>query len=274
MAARAAGIDTFRYKMIAVMVSAAMTSFAGVFYAFFYNNLFPEQVFGISRSVEIILGPIIGGIGTLFGPILGAFVLTGLAETLNSRADRFRHRSAGRAAGVLRHLSPDRDRRAARRRVAAAGAPARSHGASLNRTRHDRAPFGRRRQQALPRAGRGRRRQLYGRRTGAIFAVIGPNGAGKTTLFNMIAGAHAADAGAIVLCRQAGARPYRRRGLPARHRSHLPDRAAVSGAERRGQRHHRRVVAPARRRQRRATERMTCCGSSICSTSATASPRR
>jgi len=83
-AARAAGIDTFRYKMMAVMVSASVTSFAGVFYAFFCNNLFHEQVFSISRSIEIILGPIIGGIGTLFGPILGAFVLTGLAEALRS----------------------------------------------------------------------------------------------------------------------------------------------------------------------------------------------
>jgi branched-chain amino acid transport system permease protein len=83
-AARAAGIDTFHYKMIAVAISAAMTSFAGVIYAFYYNNLFPEQVFHISRSIEIILGPIVGGIGTLFGPILGAFILTGLAETLNS----------------------------------------------------------------------------------------------------------------------------------------------------------------------------------------------
>jgi branched-chain amino acid transport system permease protein len=83
-AARAAGIDTFRYKMYAVMISAGLTSFGGVFYAFFYNNLFPEQVFNISRSIEMILGPIIGGTGTLFGPILGAFVLTGLAESLNS----------------------------------------------------------------------------------------------------------------------------------------------------------------------------------------------
>ncbi len=89
IAARAAGIDTFRYKMIAVMVSAAVTSFAGVFYAFFYNNLFPEQVFSIVRSIEIILGPIIGGIGTLFGPVLGAFVLTGLAETLNAALTAF-----------------------------------------------------------------------------------------------------------------------------------------------------------------------------------------
>ena len=83
-AARAAGIDTFHYKMLAVVISAAMTSFAGVIYAFYYNNLFPEQVFNISRSIEIILAPIVGGIGTLFGPILGAFVLTGLAETLTS----------------------------------------------------------------------------------------------------------------------------------------------------------------------------------------------
>ena len=82
LAAQATGIDPFRYKMYAIMISAAVTSFAGVFYAFFYNNLFPEQVFNITRSIEMILGPIIGGIGTLFGPILGAFVLTGLGESV------------------------------------------------------------------------------------------------------------------------------------------------------------------------------------------------
>jgi branched-chain amino acid transport system permease protein len=81
-AARATGIDTFRYKMAAVVISAGMTAFAGVFYAFYYNNLFPEQVFNISRSIELIIGPIIGGLGTLFGPIVGAFLLTGLSEVL------------------------------------------------------------------------------------------------------------------------------------------------------------------------------------------------
>lgn len=81
-AAQALGIDTFRYKMAAVVVSAAMTSVAGVFFAFYYNNLFPEQIFSIGRSIEIILGPIIGGLGTLFGPVLGAFVLQLLAEAL------------------------------------------------------------------------------------------------------------------------------------------------------------------------------------------------
>ena len=79
-AAQALGINTFRWKMLAVVTSSAMTAVAGVFFAFYYNNLFPEQIFHISRSIEIILGPIIGGLGTLFGPILGAAVLTVLAD--------------------------------------------------------------------------------------------------------------------------------------------------------------------------------------------------
>jgi branched-chain amino acid transport system permease protein len=80
VAARSLGIDTFRYKMYAIVLSAGMTAVAGVFFAFYYNNLFPEQVFHISRSIEMILGPIIGGIGTLFGPLVGALLLTGLSE--------------------------------------------------------------------------------------------------------------------------------------------------------------------------------------------------
>jgi branched-chain amino acid transport system permease protein len=83
-AARAAGIDTFRYKMMAVMISAGMTSFGGVIYAFYYNNLFPEQVFNISQSILIILGPFVGGVGTLFGPILGAVVLETIAEGMRT----------------------------------------------------------------------------------------------------------------------------------------------------------------------------------------------
>ena len=81
-AAQALGINTFRWKMLAVAISSAMTSIAGVFYAFYYNNLFPEQVFSMTRSIELILGPVIGGVGTLFGPILGAAVLTALSDGL------------------------------------------------------------------------------------------------------------------------------------------------------------------------------------------------
>jgi branched-chain amino acid transport system permease protein len=79
-AARALGINVFRWKMLAMAISSGMTAIAGVFFAFYYNNLFPEQIFNISRSIEIILGPIIGGVGTLFGPILGAAVLTLLSD--------------------------------------------------------------------------------------------------------------------------------------------------------------------------------------------------
>jgi branched-chain amino acid transport system permease protein len=81
-AAQALGIPVFRYRMLAVAVSSGMTAVAGVVFAFYYNNLFPEQIFNMSRSIELILGPIIGGLGSLFGPILGAFVLTALAEGL------------------------------------------------------------------------------------------------------------------------------------------------------------------------------------------------
>jgi branched-chain amino acid transport system permease protein len=83
-AARALGVDVFRAKMIAVLISSGMTGVGGVFYAFYYNNLFPAQVFDIGRSIELILGPIVGGIGTIFGPIVGAFILTPLGEGLIS----------------------------------------------------------------------------------------------------------------------------------------------------------------------------------------------
>ena len=89
IAARSLGIDTFRYKMYAVVISAAMTAVAGVFFAFYYNNLFPEQVFQVSRSIELILGPIIGGTGTLFGPVIGAFLLTGLSEAVQQLLTAF-----------------------------------------------------------------------------------------------------------------------------------------------------------------------------------------
>ena len=79
-AAQALGINVFRWKMLAVAISSALTAVSGVFFAFYYNNLFPEQIFNISRSIEIILGPVIGGVGTLFGPILGAAVLTLLSD--------------------------------------------------------------------------------------------------------------------------------------------------------------------------------------------------
>jgi len=88
-AAQALGIDVFRYKVAAMALSAAMTSVGGAFLAFYENNLYPDTVFAIGRSIEIITAPIIGGLGTLFGPVLGAFVLTTLGEAMTSLSSGF-----------------------------------------------------------------------------------------------------------------------------------------------------------------------------------------
>jgi branched-chain amino acid transport system permease protein len=87
-AARAVGIDILRAKLKAVLISSAMTAVGGVFYAFYYNSLFPAQVFGIGRSIELILAPIVGGLGTIFGPVVGALILTPLGEVLTSAMER------------------------------------------------------------------------------------------------------------------------------------------------------------------------------------------
>jgi branched-chain amino acid transport system permease protein len=79
-AAQALGVHVFRWKLLAVAISAGMTAISGVFFAFYNNHLFPEEIFHTGRSIEIILGSVIGGVGTLFGPILGACVLTLLSE--------------------------------------------------------------------------------------------------------------------------------------------------------------------------------------------------
>ncbi len=88
-AARALGINAFRAKMAAVVISSGMTAVGGVFYAFYYNNLFPAQIFDMSRSIEIILAPIVGGLGTIFGPVVGAFILTPLGEGLIAMTEKF-----------------------------------------------------------------------------------------------------------------------------------------------------------------------------------------
>jgi branched-chain amino acid transport system permease protein len=87
-AARALGIDILAAKVKAAAISSAMTAVGGVFYAFYYDSLFPAQVFGIGRSIELILAPIVGGLGTVFGPVVGAFILTPLGELLTAAVEK------------------------------------------------------------------------------------------------------------------------------------------------------------------------------------------
>ncbi len=79
-ASEALGVDTFKVKLVAMVVSSFLTGIGGTFYAFYLFSLSPNTVFGIPLSVEIVLRPIVGGAGTVFGPILGSFILSPLAE--------------------------------------------------------------------------------------------------------------------------------------------------------------------------------------------------
>lgn len=85
-AARAIGVKAFSLKILAVMISAAMTSVGGSFYALLSGSLFPDTIMGMRFSIEVIIAPIIGGIGTLFGPIVGAFFVIPINEFSNHAA--------------------------------------------------------------------------------------------------------------------------------------------------------------------------------------------
>jgi len=79
-AAEALGVDTFRTKLAAMVLSSFLTGLGGTFYAFYLMSLQPNAAFGIPLSVEIVIRPIVGGGGTVLGPILGSFILSPLAE--------------------------------------------------------------------------------------------------------------------------------------------------------------------------------------------------
>lgn len=83
-AAEALGIDSLRYKLRAMAASAALTALGGVVYAQYLMFIDPDSTFGTVNSVEIMLRPIIGGPGTVFGPLLGSLVLTPLSEITRS----------------------------------------------------------------------------------------------------------------------------------------------------------------------------------------------
>ena len=88
-AAEASGIDLLRYKLAAVALSAALTAIGGTVLAFYDNNLYPDTIFATSRSVEIMISPIVGGLGSLMGPLIGAFMLTSLGEAMTALSSSF-----------------------------------------------------------------------------------------------------------------------------------------------------------------------------------------
>ncbi len=79
-AARSLGISAIRYQIFAMALSSFFIALGGTFYAQYRLYIRPDLVMGVHFSVDIVMGPIIGGWGTLLGPVLGSLIMTPLGE--------------------------------------------------------------------------------------------------------------------------------------------------------------------------------------------------
>jgi branched-chain amino acid transport system permease protein len=111
-AAEAAGINATRWKMYAMMLSAAMAALAGGIYAIILLVVTPQSVFGALTSAQALIVTLFGGVGIFWGPIIGSAILIP-AETLHAEIGQrsFRHPgrptalpSSSSSGGARRHL--------------------------------------------------------------------------------------------------------------------------------------------------------------------------
>ncbi len=79
-AAEALGISAFRVKMGAICLAAAISAMAGIYYVQKFLYIEPGIAYGTGKSVEALFAPIIGGLGTVAGPLLGSFFIHGIGE--------------------------------------------------------------------------------------------------------------------------------------------------------------------------------------------------
>jgi branched-chain amino acid transport system permease protein len=228
-AAEAAGIDTWRWKMLALMLSGAIAAVAGGLYAVVLLVLTPDTVFGMLVSAQALILALFGGVGSLWGPIIGAMVLVPLAEGLNAELGNVLPGIQGVVYGVAiiviilcapegvywrvldrlnRNKKPEPRATVAAAPVVALLQPRGTAGGDLLVLRGIGISFGGLRaldqiDLAVP--------------PGGLYGIIGPNGAGKTTLFNVINGFLAPGNGTAEFAGEkiTGLRPNRicRRGI-------------------------------------------------------------
>jgi ABC-type branched-subunit amino acid transport system ATPase component/ABC-type branched-subunit amino acid transport system permease subunit len=207
------GVNTPVYKLLGFVASAVFVGMAGAIYGYYLAFVDPSGMFSILLSVQILLSMLLGGRGTLFGPVLGAFIIEPLNEFANNSLGGGNSRLVifgGLMMLVVlflpRGIIPTlRDLVEARRKRGKAGLV----GARLEL---------RERPQELERpepSGRtllevkGLEKRFGGLRAcdgasfsvqeGSITALIGPNGSGKTTVFNLIGGTMTPHAGEVWL---------------------------------------------------------------------------
>jgi branched-chain amino acid transport system permease protein len=83
-AAESVGINAGRYRLTAFLMSCALSALAGTFYAQYYYFITPARVLDISLSLEIALMGVVGGWQTVFGPMIGAFILVPISEAVRA----------------------------------------------------------------------------------------------------------------------------------------------------------------------------------------------
>ena len=209
------GVSTPTYKILAFVASAVFVGMAGGVYGYYISFIDPLGMFNILLSVQIILSLLLGGRATLWGPVLGAFIIEWLNETTNNEFGGGNARLlifGGLLAlvvlflpqGIVPTVRDWIERRRTRGQAGLAGE--RLSGIDL----HERTPPP---VEARPLSDtpllevKGLEKRFGGVRAvdgasfvvpeGSITALIGPNGSGKTTVFNLIGGTMSPDAGEV-----------------------------------------------------------------------------
>ena len=209
------GVNTRVYKILAFAASAVFVGMAGGVYGYYLAFIDPIGMFNILISVQIILSLLLGGRATLWGPVLGAFIVEGLNEFSNNDLGGGNSRLlvfGGLLALVVLFMSRgiiptvgewiERGAGAARPGWSGSGCPASTSPSAPPRPAHRRAPTARHCSRSRGSSGASAgcapstaRASLVPE--GSITALIGPNGSGKTTVFNLIDGTMAPNAGEV-----------------------------------------------------------------------------